>query len=181
MRPASTASLRRIALRAALLLALPLTLTACDLFGGDDRVVYDQCSTPTGAAQTCFSGTETAVGTGGAAVEDAIVDIGYVGYIGTTKFEEGRFSMTLDRRKGTGVPEGIIPGFYFGIVGATDADIRGVALSPMKVGGRRRVVIPSHLAYGKMEKRGQGGVVTIPANSTLTFDLTLHSVTAPGN
>ena len=157
--------------------ALALLLSACDVFGGDSRVVYDRCVTPKDKPQTCFAATETAEGTGAAAVKDAIVDVSYVGSIGTATFDSGRFTMTLKRSKGSQVPSGVIPGFYFGIAGAAPEDIREVTLAPMKVGGRRRVVVPPNLAYGNEEKRGQGGVVTIPSQSTLTFDLTLNSVT----
>ena len=41
----------------------------------------------------------------------------------------------------------------------------------MKEGGKRTLVIPSHLAYGR---RGRGGV--IPPNAELTFDIELLEV-----
>jgi FKBP-type peptidyl-prolyl cis-trans isomerase len=51
----------------------------------------------------------------------------------------------------------IIPGFAEGVLG-------------MKVGGKRRVIIPPALGYGNV----QNG--PIPPNSTLTFDITLVRV-----
>ena len=50
-----------------------------------------------------------------------------------------------------------VPGFQQGLLG-------------MKVGGRRELIIPPSLAYGKKAQKG------IPANSTLIFVIDLHSV-----
>ena len=44
----------------------------------------------------------------------------------------------------------------------------------MKVGGKRQLIIPPDLAYGK---KGAGGV--IPPNATLKFDIALLSLTPP--
>lgn len=166
---------------AALLVALPLTLTACDLLGfGDDRTVYDACDTVDGT-QACFSATDVTVGTGAAAMEDDFVDISYVGYLGTSKFQEGRFVFQLDRAKGTREPVAVVPGMYFAVAGATSEDIEGLsaALAPMKVGGQRRVTFPPSMGYGENEQRDQSGYVIIPANSTLTFVVTLNGVATP--
>jgi len=54
-----------------------------------------------------------------------------------------------------------VQGWDLGILGGGD-------VPPMKEGGKRKLVIPSDLAYGS---RGAGGV--IPPNATLIFDVEL--------
>jgi len=84
-------------------------------------------------------------------------------YSGT--LENGtKFDSSYDRGQpfsfvlGTGM---VIKGWDLGIVG-------------MKVGGKRKLIIPADLAYGDRE---MGGV--IPANSTLLFDVELVGVESP--
>jgi FKBP-type peptidyl-prolyl cis-trans isomerase len=43
-------------------------------------------------------------------------------------------------------------------------------LPGMKVGGKRRLIIPADMAYGSQSRPG------IPANSALVFDVTLHAI-----
>lgn len=80
----------------------------------------------------------------------------YTGYLADgTKFESSR-----DR----GMPFSFIVGSGKVIKGFEDG------IMTMKVGGRRRVVIPPSLAYGQ---EGHGDKV--PANATLTYDIALLS------
>lgn len=59
---------------------------------------------------------------------------------------------------------GVIKGWTEGIPG-------------MKEGGRRELIIPPSLAYGKTARPGSGaGHAGIPANSTLVFVIDLHAV-----
>jgi peptidylprolyl isomerase len=60
---------------------------------------------------------------------------------------------------------GVVPGFTQGIGGTT-------GIAPMKVGGRRLVIIPPALGYGGQ----QNG--SIPPNSTLVFVIDLLKLTA---
>ena len=103
---------------------------------------------------------DIAVGEGDTAVAPAKVTVHYTGWLmDGTKFDSSLdrdkpFSFTLGRRQ-------VIPGWEKGVEG-------------MKVGGKRELVIPPELAYGK---RGAGGV--IPGDATLRFEVELLAVTPP--
>lgn len=91
------------------------------------------------------------VGTGQEAVPGKLVSVHYVGVAWSTGAE---FDNSYDRGQPLPFNLGagqVIPGWDQGIVG-------------MKVGGRRRITIPAHLAYGRA---GAGGV--IKPNETLIF------------
>ncbi len=100
--------------------------------------------------------TDTVVGSGAVATSGKYVTVHYVGTLTNgSKFDSSRdrfqpFSFTLGAGK-------VIQGWEKGIPG-------------MKVGGIRKLVIPSSLGYGSVEQQG------IPANSTLIFDVELLSV-----
>jgi FKBP-type peptidyl-prolyl cis-trans isomerase len=51
-----------------------------------------------------------------------------------------------------------------------------VGMQGMKVGGKRRLVIPSRLGYGPVAQRDGNGRVLIPANSNLIFDIELVGI-----
>ena len=132
----------------ALLFAASVTASAC---GGDS-------STPTApSANVPFSTVDVRVGTGTQATTGSRVTVNYAGYLYSataaenkgTRFDAGTLPFTV----GTGV----IAGFSQGVVG-------------MRVGGLRRVIIPPSLGYGS-EANG-----SIPANSTLVFDIELTTV-----
>lgn len=97
------------------------------------------------------------VGGGQEAVKGMIVTTHYVGWL-----EDGtKFDASLDR------------GQYFEFILGANQVIKGwdQGIVGMKVGGKRKLIIPSHLAYGK---RKMGKV--IPANANLTFEITLYDV-----
>ena len=96
-------------------------------------------------------------GEGSAAKEGDVVEVHYTGSLKDGKV----FDSTLDRNQpftfdlGTGK---VIKGFDEGIAG-------------MKVGGKRKLIIPAKLAYGE---RGAGNLV--PPNAELTFEVELLKI-----
>ena len=106
---------------------------------------------PEGPAPTELQIIDLDEGSGPEAVAGKTVAVHYVG----VAFSSGEeFDSSYDRGDPLVFPLGarrVIPGWDNGLVG-------------MKVGGRRRLVIPPHLAYGE---RGAGGA--IGPNETLIF------------
>lgn len=104
--------------------------------------------------------TDVVVGTGQVADPFATVSVHYTGWLmDGTKFDSSvdrgqPFSFTLNAGQ-------VIPGWDMGVTG-------------MKEGGKRELVIPPQLAYGK---RGAGNA--IPPDATLKFEVELLSVTPP--
>ena len=96
---------------------------------------------------------DTQVGTGTAAASGNTITVNYTGMLTDGKVfdsSQGREPLTVEI--GTGK---VIAGWDQGIIG-------------MKVGGKRRLIIPPSLAYGE---KGAGGV--IPPNAVLIFDIDL--------
>lgn len=101
--------------------------------------------------------TDLVVGTGPSPQTGQLVSVHYTG----TLLNGKKFDSSLDRGKpfefriGTG---GVIKGWDEGLIS-------------MKVGGKRKLVIPSALGYG-----ARGAPPNIPPNSTLVFDVELLGV-----
>jgi len=100
---------------------------------------------------------DVAVGKGASPVAGKQVTVHYTGTLENGK----KFDSSVDRNEPftftIGVGE-VIPGWDEGVMS-------------MKVGGKRKLIIPSKLGYGS---RGAGGV--IPPNATLLFDVELIDV-----
>ena len=96
------------------------------------------------------------VGTGAAAKAGDTLTVDYVG----TLADGSKFDSSIDRGTPFSFQLGagsVIQGWDQGLVG-------------MKVGGKRKLVIPPSLGYGA------NAIGPIPANSTLTFEVTLHKI-----
>lgn len=107
---------------------------------------------------TTLTATDTVVGTGAEAKTGDSVTVDYVGMLPNgTVFDASANHGTTGFTFQLGAGQ-VIKGWDQGVVG-------------MKVGGKRRLIIPADLAYGN---QAVGGV--IPANATLVFDITLRDV-----
>lgn len=96
-------------------------------------------------------------GTGREAATGNQVSVHYTGWLTNGK----KFDSSVDRKEPFSFPLGagrVIKGWDEGVAG-------------MKVGGKRKLTIPSQLGYGA---RGAGSV--IPPNATLVFDVELLEV-----
>jgi FKBP-type peptidyl-prolyl cis-trans isomerase len=97
------------------------------------------------------------VGTGKEATANTKITVHYTGWLTNGK----KFDSSVDRGQPFSFTLGagqVIQGWDKGFAG-------------MKVGGKRKLTIPSHMGYGE---RGAGGV--IPPNATLVFEVELLSV-----
>jgi peptidylprolyl isomerase len=117
---------------------------------------------PTGAAPTKLVVKDLVKGTGATAEPGDTIVVNYVGALYKTgkvfdaSWKDGStFTTTLASSSTSG--GGVIEGWVKGLAG-------------MKVGGRRELIIPPSLAYGKQAQS------SIPANSTLIFDVDLLKV-----
>ena len=115
---------------------------------------------PEGKEVTSSSGLQyidLTVGTGATALAGQTVTVHYSGWL-----ENGnKFDSSIDRGQPFSFPLGagrVIKGWDEGVQG-------------MKVGGKRRLIIPSGLGYGA---RGAGGA--IPPHATLIFEVELLGV-----
>jgi peptidylprolyl isomerase len=139
-----------------LLCAVALIGAACS--GGEAKVTNggQEVTTPSGLKYV-----DEQQGTGAEAKAGETVSVHYTGWLDNNGQPGRKFDSSRDRgqpfsfRLGAGE---VIRGWDEGVAG-------------MKVGGRRRLIIPPNLGYGA---RGAGGV--IPPNATLIFDVELLGV-----
>ncbi len=107
---------------------------------------------------------ENQEGSGEAIAPGSVAVVHYTGWLHDPEQSEGKgrkFDSSVDRGQPFRFPLGagrVIKGWDQGVAG-------------MKVGGKRRLIVPAELAYGA---RGAGGV--IPPNATLVFDVELLEI-----
>lgn len=112
------------------------------------------------SANVSFSKTDLVDGTGAEAALGNLITVKYTGWLYDsarpeskgTQFDTNTAGTTFTLASGS-----LIQGWVQGVPG-------------MKVGGRRRLVIPPSLGYGNRQ------VESIPPNSTLVFDIELVAV-----
>ena len=111
-----------------------------------------------------FSATDLIVGSGATASSGQTVTVAYTGWL----YEEGSAD-----NKGTVFDQASAASPFSFVLGAGQV-IAGwdQGVDGMKVGGRRRLVIPPALAYGT----GGAGGGLIPPNATLIFEVELLGV-----
>ena len=129
-----------------------VVLTLAVGVGGSMAESNQEVTTPSGLKYV-----DQTVGTGDVAVVGKNVSVHYTGWLENGK----KFDSSVDRGQPFSFPLGagrVIKGWDEGVQG-------------MKVGGKRKLTIPSELGYGS---RGAGGV--IPPNATLIFDVELLGV-----
>lgn len=113
---------------------------------------------PSTPAPTKLVTKDLITGTGAVAKEGSNITVNYVGVLYKTGKE---FDSSWSRKQTFSTPlasGSVIPGWVQGIAG-------------MKVGGRRELIIPPSLGYGKA-----GSPPTIPPNATLVFVVDLLGV-----
>ena len=103
------------------------------------------------------------VGTGAAADPTSTVTVQYVG----VRYADGKqFDSSWDRGSPTSFSlKKVVKGFTQGIGGNDE-------IAPMKVGGRRIIIVPAEMAYGE-EGTPDG---SIPPNATIVFVVDLRAI-----
>lgn len=135
-------------------------LIAFTLILGGERTMAASDKSSSGQEVTTPSGlkyVDQVLGTGDVATAGKTTTVHYTGWLENGK----KFDSSVDRGQPFSFPLGagrVIQGWDEGVQG-------------MKVGGKRKLTIPSDLGYGP---RGAGGV--IPSNATLIFDVELLGV-----
>lgn len=148
-------------------LTWPLLVLLCVACNADDSKPAPVALPSTTTAEGLVI-TELAPGEGTPIAAGSVAVVHYTGWLYDTSASDNKgtkFDSSVDRKQPFEFTIGrgeVISGWDQGVEG-------------MKVGGKRRLVIPAALAYGD---RGAGGV--IPPGATLVFDVELLGIRSPG-
>ena len=127
----------------------------------DDLAQQPQLEVPDGVPPERLVVTDLVEGEGEQADATATVRVHYVGLVWGTGEPVGS---SWQRRQPAVLPlERAVAGFIQGVAGTE-------GIGPMREGGRRRLVIPPHLAYGDAPPPG------VPADATLVYVVDLLEV-----
>ncbi|MFN0121325.1 MAG: FKBP-type peptidyl-prolyl cis-trans isomerase [Blastocatellia bacterium] len=127
-------------------------------------------SGPVGPLKTTPSGLQyqdLVVGTGAKPLFGQTVRMVYTGWLQNgTKFDSNVGKELFDFKL---FQDTVIKGWHLGVGGDG-----GKSIEPMREGGKRKLILPPDLGYGK------DGYSTIPPNATLTFEVELVRVIKTG-
>ena len=107
---------------------------------------------------------DVVVGTGNTARDDSEVSIQYTGWLYDAKAPD-HHGAKIDSSYDSGRPLRFSMGANE-VVEGMESGVRG-----MKVGGKRTIIVPSRMGYGK-----RGAAPEVPPNSALVFDIELLEV-----
>ena len=177
--PSATTSTSASSAASSAVAAAPTPTAACTKPGKGDKVTYDGLTITgstnlkkspvvtgkaTGGALSTVQCDDLVVGTGKAATTKLKATVEYIGLVLKTGkvFQTSWTSSTASFGLTT---SDVIAGFSQGIAGAGK-------IAPMRVGGRRLILMPASTAYGASPPSGSN----IPANADLAFIVDLRSL-----
>ena len=128
--------------------------------GSSDGPTAPTATDPSVGLNVPFGTTDLVVGTGTEATTGRSVTVQYTGWL---------YYPSASENKGTQIDTGTFGPFVLGSANIIQGWHQGIP--GMRVGGRRRIVIPPSLAYG-----ASGRPPSVPGNSTLLFEITLINV-----
>ena len=143
-----------------LLAAVVLLCSACGGSSGSSSSPTAPTSTYT-PVNVLFSATDLVVGTGAQAANGNTVTVHYTGWLYSSSGTDYKGQQFDTSSGGSGFSFVLGTGY---VIAGWDQGVLG-----MRVGGKRRLVIPPALGYGA------SGTGPIPGNATLVFDVELLS------